>query len=356
MFLATTLLLLTAIGPQAGSGSTSTSNVPAYDGGIPKFDYEGGLAQGRAYGFCLGQDAALRKLVQQHPDLAEVTAKARVRFDDAFGASAANIERWMRRAPREFEQLEKKLKEQLDIEIGKLDFSRSDALDMLALVERRALGQQVDAAILQPLLYCHPRYRLQPELELADGFTQAVSSDGANTQAIAFRFTLPASWSRKDELPLGSALHYASEAGRGDEFAMLGAQRVMSAEQAPTDAQIEQEIRRLIATGEMQLYLPPGIETVEQTSRALDGQPGYTRLLRTRFEEAGRKKYRLVREFGCFIRGVVVSLALGVEESHPVDAKVDEALIEKRLQQRIKHWKACAFAVAESFRFERKRR
>ena len=340
MLLVTTLLALTPLCSGAVVNQATPQKPAVYDGGIPKPSLEGGRAQGRVYGFCKGQDAALRKLVEQHPDLAEATATARERFDKAFGPSAANIEGWMRRSPKEFELLEKMLKEQVAIEVGKLTFNRSEALEMIALVEQRALGRQVETEILQPLLYCHPRYRSQPDLELTDGFAQTVRSDGKHTQEIAFRFDLPASWSRKDELPPGSALHYASEAGRGDEFVLLGAQRVYPAGQAPTDAQVEQEIRRLISTGEMQTHLPAGIETVEQTVRKLDGQPGYTRLLRTSFEEAGRKKYRLVREFSCFIRGVGCGgIASGRYQSRRVAdrtaaATADQALESLRFRSR----------------------
>ena len=332
------------------AGAQAPAEKPVFRGGDPRLTEPAIEEMVQAWGFCEGQALAVKKLQAEFPDLANRFELAQRKFEKQFRPACNNIELLIERQLGKWNELRGTLRTQLEKEMAPLVHDREGALLTLDLLDRRTRGLDIDAPMVQALLYSHPRYRENPSRELLDGYMQRYATDGkGKAKGVKFHLDYPQSWAAKEGDRPNIVQKFMSENGRGLEMAMVIVKSLPAEVQGVSTEEWAQEFRRMVSAGELAQDLPGGFAYVEGAYHALDGAPGYVRKLRGTQKRIDGAVYSVVLEHTSFWNGRYIGLQFTAAVGHPADAVVDAAVEARKADERFQHWKPLFHAMASKF-------
>jgi hypothetical protein len=338
--------------PPAVSGTSEQAQdpKPVFRGGDPRLTEPAIEEMVQAWSFCEGQALAVKKLQAEFPDLANRFELAQRKFEKQFRPACNNIELLIERQLGKWNELRGTLRTQLEKEMAPLVHDREGALLTLDLLDRRTRGLDIDAPMVQALLYSHPRYRENPSRELLDGYMQRYATDGkGKAKGVKFHLDYPQSWAAKEGDRPNIVQKFMSENGRGLEMAMVIVKSLPAEVQGISTEEWAQEFRRMVSAGELAQDLPGGFVYVEGAYHALDGAPGYVRKSRGIQKRVDGTLFSVLLEYTFCWNDRFMGLHFTTAVGHPADAVVDAEVEAQKAEERFQHWKPLFHAMANKF-------
>lgn len=218
------------------------------------------------------------------------------------------------------------------------------------LLDRHTRSLDIDAPMVQALLYSHPRYRENASRELLDGYMQRFATDGKG-RAIGVKFHLdyPQSRAAKEGDRPNIVHEVMSENGRGLEMAMVIVRSLPAEVQCISGEEWAQEFHRMLSAGRLAQDLPGGFVYVEGSYHALDGAPGYVRKSCGIQKRVDGTLFLVLFEYTFCWNDRFMGLRFTTAVDHSADAVVDAKLEAQKAEERFQHWKALFHAMANKF-------
>lgn len=275
-----------------------------------------GMAQ--AYGFVLGQEYSLSRIVKEFPELTGGVELARAQFGSTFPDIKTKLETQLKQAMGEklFQETATNLQTKLRETLGRQQITREIATNFLQQVKGRSKGE-IESPVLEYLLAV--KYMSSPVSEFADGYRQRYQTDGVDkSQGIKLNLQLPRSWAAKEGERPHIVKKWVSENGTGLEIILLDIRDVQ--EYNPTKKEIEEFVR----SGEVKETVPAGSTYVASGNFTIEMRTGYWVQMAMPIERAEMKFYQDVLMYQFFFRGKAIGVmcqAGGPERAKP---KVNE--------------------------------
>lgn len=226
----------------------------------------------QAYGFTLGQQSTLELIEKQFPDLSAATKKAWFSYNStALGESAKGVEDELSKELGEkWPEFKQGMADQISELTEEQELNRQQATEFIDEVKKRAKGY-LPESIRSTLLSAHPRYSINPGLEIADGWKQTFSTKGhAKAKGVDVSISVPASWNKREGNRPNVVQVFRSGAGHG----AVGCNILIKTLPIPADYEITKaELNEIFQPNELKGMIPDGAKYLEAKEIALEGAP-----------------------------------------------------------------------------------
>jgi len=228
---------------------------------------------GRAYGFYLGQDLSLDKILELYPALSSEVIRARYEFSSNYKSSIEYFDVIMNNySATEWNEIKNGLHETLKQMMQNNYFTETEARQFINVVRQRAKGN-IDSPVLETFLLFNPKYQQYPEKEFLDGFRNKYeSSASGKSQGIRFSIEYPKTWKSEDGNRPHIVQKFVSGRGKGFSIFMIGIHELS----LPTGVMItESDVDEILNPSDLKELLPAGAEIMNYGKLTLEGFPGY---------------------------------------------------------------------------------
>lgn len=281
----------------------------------------------QTYGFIFGQQYTLEQISNKFPDLTPKVKEACFAFNGCtLGECVKGLEdamnqeygiRWL--------ELKKQMKLQLSDSLVKQDITKENAVLFLNEVKARAKGQLPDS-IRSSLLSVHPRYTRNPELEIAEGWTQHFrTKEHPKAKEIDLSIQIPASWNSCEGNRPNVVQSFRSEAGHGPVICVL----IIKKMELPAGYILsEEEVKDFFKISELKNLVPRGGRYVSCENIVLENMPAAIIIYDTTRQRVDEKMDVRFTQFITIYKGSIIFIQFTVTKMQNSHATIDE--LQKR--------------------------
>lgn len=272
-----------------------------------------------AYGFILGQEYSLDRIVKKFPDLASSAKVAKAKFNASFPGIKTKIKDQLIKTlgKQIYEKIDLGLKRKMKENLGGEVLTKEIAYNFIQEVGERAEGR-IDSPIIEYILSV--KYHQNPASELIDGYEQRFSSEGhAKSEGVKLKLRLPKSWKAKEGERPHIVQKWVSKNGTGTEMILLDIRD--NEGYTPTGS----EIKSFVNSGEVKGVIPNGGKHIDSGVFSLEMQEGYWVEISFVQERAGIAVYQRYIMHQLFFRGKAIGLMCSASTTTDEKAKADEA-------------------------------
>ena len=153
----------------------------------------------RTYGYTLGQNYSLDKIVKKYPSLRNDIFIARNEFQLVFGSSVKNMKSLMTKEGKgRWSTLDKQMQNDVFKFSKTIDMDKTTSIQFIEEVKQRAKGY-IEEPVLQTLLLFKNGYEEHPSREFLDGFRYKYKNNGVGkSKGVIFSIEVPKTWTAKD--------------------------------------------------------------------------------------------------------------------------------------------------------------
>ncbi len=228
---------------------------------------------GRAYGFYLGQDFSLDKILELYPALSSEVIRARYEFSSNYKSSIENFDVIMNNySATEWKEIKNGMRQTFKQMIQNNYFTEDEARQFINIVRQRAKGN-IDSPVLETFLLFNPEYQQYPEKEFLDGFRNKYENSGlGKSQGIRFSIEFPKTWKSEDGNRPHIVQKFISGRGKGLSMFMIG---IYDLSLQPDEIITESEIDEILNPSDLKEIIPEDVEIMNYGKLTLEGLPGY---------------------------------------------------------------------------------
>ena len=224
----------------------------------------------KAYGYLIGQEYSLSKILEFNPNLKSEVVKARLNFNSTFGKAEKNIELELESLFGDNfntykSQMVKQLKEMTAIST----YEKEKSLVFLKEVDKRAKGK-IEKPILETLLTF--QFIDNPSKEFTTGFLKSYTTKGhSKSKDVIINAKVPLSWKQEEAERPNIVQKFTSNNGKGLEGILF----LVKDSGLPEDYIItEEELNEFFTVNELKQMIPDNNDFVSAQKIYLDGQIG----------------------------------------------------------------------------------
>lgn len=277
-----------------------------------------------AYGFVLGQEYSLARVVNEYPDMQMNMELAKAQFDSTFPNIKQKLESKLKDAlgQKGFDDLAKVIQVKLQDTLSRAVITREIATQFFVEMKIRSKGE-IDSPVLEYLLFTN--YMTNSVGEFSDGFRQRYQTAGAGkAQGIKLNLQLPRSWTAKNGERPHIVQKWTSLNDAGLEMILLD---IRDAEgYAPT----KKEMEDFVKSGELKEAMSEGATYVASGNFSLEKQNGYWVQTIAPVERAGIKYYQEAVMYQLFFHGKAIGITCSVGGIDEERAKISGAFKRMR--------------------------
>jgi hypothetical protein len=226
----------------------------------------------QAYGFVRAQQTLLELIEKKFPDLAQDVKQAWFSFNSgALGESVNGVEAELsNQLGSEWPQIKEGVVSEVQEMIDLQHFTKEQATAFLAEVKLRGKGELPDF-IRSALLSAHPRFSVNPVLELTEGWKQTFRTKGhPKAKGADFSISFPASWSRREGNRPNIIQVFQSSAGHGPIMCNL----MVMDNPLPAGYKSNPEVlKEFFQPNELKNMIPDGGKFIDAKYIVLEGAP-----------------------------------------------------------------------------------
>lgn len=282
------------------------------------------MGLGRAYGYLLGQDYTLKRIVKLYPSLQVPVRSAELEFSATYGSSIkANLTEAMTAGigSDRFRQIAAQMDSSIAKQVNSTTITQQDAVNFITEVKTRAKGQ-VDDHVLPYIVAA--KYKDQPASEFSAKMRQRFNSQGhPKSLGLNLVMDLPLSWIATEGERPHIVQKWQSMAGHGLQLITLDIRE--------TGQKVsKQDLQELIDSGEFKTFVPPGSTFINGGAQSVESLPGYWLDYSSAGERAGLQIYQVGRINAFFTSGKAFSISCmtTIDQEKKAEADKDFANIK----------------------------
>lgn len=228
----------------------------------------------RTYGFYIGQQYSLTKIIEKNPSLLKRVTTAEMMFDNNFKASLQNMNTYMNNvvSKKEWGKIKKQLLNSVTSSLNTDLLHNKFSEEFIMTVIDRAKGN-IETPVLETLLSFKPTYQENPEREHLDGYTYKYKHDGSDkAKDVEFSIKIPISWKSEEADRPNIVRKFKNINGHGTELFMILIKSIPNLDGYKFTSK---DIKEILNTSDMKGMLPKGSEYIESGELTIEGYPGY---------------------------------------------------------------------------------
>jgi hypothetical protein len=226
----------------------------------------------QAYGFVLSQQASLEVIEKKFPLLRKDVKDAWFAFNStALGESLNGVEKELSMLlGHKWVEYKKEMTAQIDSLFETQELTQEQAIAFLKEVNLRAKGDMPES-ILAVLLSAHPRFSINPEQEILNGWKQTFrTKNHSKAKGTDFSISFPISWSKREGNRPNIIQVFQSGSGHGPAMCVLIAKNIP----LPTGTELSKEdLENFFQPSELKEMLPAGSTFIDAEKITLEGSP-----------------------------------------------------------------------------------
>ena len=223
----------------------------------------------KAYGFCLGQEHALKVFEKQYPSLYNDILVVKMSFDNSdIGRGCIGAKRLITNIASEkgLIKIQDNMVRSLSKEINYSNYTKEDALDFINEVKLRINGAMPED-ILKTLLSSNKEFIDHPESEFTNGWKQTFySKNHKKALGLDINLSVPKSWNMKE----GKRPHIVQTFSRKVQEGVVTAS--LQIRKIKTEEHLSQEEMQEFLN--VKNHIPEGANSVSSKRIVLEGFPG----------------------------------------------------------------------------------
>ena len=224
-----------------------------------------------AYGFLVGQDYTLNKIVKDYPHLKVNVMTVQMAFNEFFFKSKIGLEKYLKynSGIEDLSDIDNKIISEINKIYFEQKLTEEIAMDFISEVESRAKGNIV-STVLETLLFF--QFFDQPQDEFTSGFTNKFKTKGhPKSKNTDWQIKIPKSWKAEEGDRPNIIQKFTSDYGSGNQSIAL----MVKEFSLPKGTKITNEdLNMLFTEDEMKKMSPTGSNFISFTKMTIDKNVG----------------------------------------------------------------------------------
>jgi hypothetical protein len=224
-----------------------------------------------AYGFIVGQEYTLNKIVKDYPHLKADVLIVQMNFNQIFSKSKIGLENYIKYSSgkEDLSEIDSKIISAINNVYNEQKFTEEIAIEFISEVENRAKGNII-STVLETLLYF--QFIDRPQDEFTTGFTNKFKTKGhPKSKNTDWQIKVPKSWKAEEGERPNIIQKFTSDYGSGNQSVALMVKELT----LPKGTKLtKDEINLFFTEEEMKKMSPAGSEFISFTKMTIDKNVG----------------------------------------------------------------------------------